>query len=281
MLYAYQVIRRLLLPFVLIAPAALAHPSWGIVVNRAGEVIYSDLVTVWKLDASGHARVVRPGEDGHHVHELAIDADDNVYGPEYDGTTTRIWKMTPSGRSSYINAPSIWRDSNGNTYSVEQNQQTRTTTRILKNGTELLAGGAFGHADGKGARARLGHIVAMTIGPDGALYVTDDPYVRRISLDGTVTTIASCDVRPAPNALNFGGIFGLAVAKNGDVYVADLRNRRVLLVHNRKVTTFATSTGPWLPTGVAVGPRGEVWVLEAQYPREATWLAPRVRKLTR
>src|SRR5438067_12937430 len=87
----------LLLTFALVfAATTTAHPSWGIVVNSRGEIYYSDLITVWKIDRSAHVGVARAGVEGRHVHELAIDANDNVYGPDYDGTTTRVWKMTPS-----------------------------------------------------------------------------------------------------------------------------------------------------------------------------------------
>src|SRR6185295_7001831 len=84
-----------------------AHPAWGIVVNRAGEVYYSDLETVWKIDRAGHVSVARAGVSGRHVHELSIDADDNIYGEDYDGTSTRVWKMAPSGAITSVAGPGV------------------------------------------------------------------------------------------------------------------------------------------------------------------------------
>jgi len=270
--------RTALLTLTLVFAATItAHPSWGIVVNSRGEIYYSDLITVWKIDRSGHVGVARAGVEGRHVHELAIDANDNVYGPDYDGTTTRVWKMTPSGAITYINTAGVWRDRNGNSYSVDENEHLRVQTLILKNGARF-AGGRFGHADGAGANARFGHIVALTVAD--AIYVTDDPSVRRISFDGVVTTIARDLDRPrSPNAIDFGSLFGLSVDRNGDVYVADFRNRRVLKIAKGVVSTIATSPPPWSPTGVAVGPHGEIYALEIEFRPPSTWLPPRVRRV--
>jgi NHL repeat-containing protein len=263
----------------IVAAPLLAHPAWGIVVNRAGEVYYSDLETVWKIDAAGRRSVARPGVSGRHVHELAIDDAGNVYGQDYDGTSNRTWKLSPDGKVAFIRG-AMWRDRHGNAYEVDENEHLRQQTRIMKNGTTVLAGGRFGHADGKGARAMFGHIAAMTIAPDQSIYVTDDPFVRRVTLDGVVTTVAKDLDRPAAkNAIDFGYPMGLAVAPNGDVYVADFRNRRVLKIVRGVPSTFATSAPPYSPTGVAIGPRGEVWVLESGFRQPGTWLAPRVRKL--
>ena len=230
---------------------------------------------MWKIGRNGRATVARAGVEGRHNHELAIDENDNIYGQEYDGTTTRTWKMTPSGSATYIDAAGVWRDRHGNSYSVDENEHLRQQTLILKNG-QRFAGGRFGHVDGPASRAQFGHIVALTVAD--AIYVTDDPYVRRISFDGNVTTIARDLDRPkSRDAINFGALFGLAVAKNGDVYVADFRNRRILRIAKGVVTTIATSPLPWSPTGVAVGPRGEVYALEvAVHPATA---APRVRRV--
>jgi len=253
------------------APLA-AHPAWGIVVNSHGEVYYSDLETVWKIDRAGHKSVARAA-GGHHVHELAIDDHDNVYGGDYDGTNTRVWKMTPSGNVTFIDATGVWRD-----YSVDENEHLRQQTRILHHGTTLVAGGRFGHADGFREHAQFGHIVALTVAD--AIYVTDDPYVRRVTFDGHVTTIARDLDRPhATNAIDFGYLMGLAVDRNGVIYVADFRNRRVLKIAHGVVTTIATSPAPWSPTGVAIGRNGEIYALENGFRQPGKWLEPRVRRV--
>jgi hypothetical protein len=112
---------------VLPAAEALAHPAWGIAVDREGQVYFSDLKNVWKVDARGKLSVFRAGADTH-THELNVDEAGNVYGADnsYDPATKRffsaVWKMTPAGNFTYLLAPtddppegtSIWRDREGN-----------------------------------------------------------------------------------------------------------------------------------------------------------------------
>ena len=147
-----------------LAPSAAAHPPTGIVVDRSGNVYFSDLETIWKFSTEGKLSVFRAGQRGRHVHELTIDSDDNVYGsdlsynPGTKGWIGNVWKMKPDGQITYLlesteNSPrgmSIWLDQAGNMYSVDQNNHTKTQTLLLKRTpagvVTTLAGGAYGHA---------------------------------------------------------------------------------------------------------------------------------------
>jgi hypothetical protein len=219
------------------------------------------------------------------VHELAIDAAGNVYGPDYTGSSTTFWKMDPQGRITNTAAPSIWRDRSGNAYWIEENNNLKVRTEIIKRTpagkTSVLAGGRYGHADGKGTKAQFEQIVALTIGPDSSLYVTDIWSVRKIALSGEVTTLAESLRSPARNSLSFGALFGLAVSPSEEIYVADLRDRRVLrLVAGGRPSVVLTSEPPWTPTGVAIGPAGDIFVLEIGFQPPGTWMPPRVRKIS-
>jgi hypothetical protein len=139
-----------------LGPAAGAHPAWGIVVGPAGDVYFSDLETVWRVDPRGRLSIVRPGVAGHHVHELAIDAEGNIYGPEYtylsesEGYTTGIWEIEASGRIHYQFRPaqhlprgvSIWRDVDGSMYSVEEDNHLKRQTLLIKRAAKWESVGA-------------------------------------------------------------------------------------------------------------------------------------------
>src|SRR5688572_4279205 len=132
------------------ATDAQAHPAWGIAVDRQGQVYFSDLKTIWKIDAQGKLSVFRAGG---HTHDLNIDDAGNLYG-EHDFST--IWKMTPAGDFSYVHAPtgnpprgvSIWTDRDRNMYSVEQNNHLKRETLLLRRtpsgNVSVFAGSSYG-----------------------------------------------------------------------------------------------------------------------------------------
>lgn len=273
--------------------------------SSKGDVYFSDLETVWKIDAAGRITVARRGENGQHVHELSIDNYDNVYGPDYsyEPATQKyfnaIWKMTPDGQVTFLAAPSdraapgmsIWLDRAGNMYSIDQNNHTQTQTLLLRRTpggvVTTLAGGAYGHADGKGAAAKFSSVNAIVFGPDEKLYLSDGTYVRRVSLDGIVTTLAKdLTARTAEDKPTLfggpssGGLAGLAVDSGGNVYVADAGNRRLLKITNHgKVTVVYRCDAPYFPNGVFATPGGDVFVLEFSFTPPGTWGSPRVRTI--
>lgn len=279
-----------------------AHPASGVVVDRAGRVYFSDLETVWRLDARGALRVFRPGVRGRHVHELTVDDGGNVYGadltyePGAQRWVTAVWRRTRAGVETYLVAPTerpprgagVVRDAQGNAYAVEQDNHTKRETLLLKRtpGGEVsvLAGGAYGHADGKGASARFGSVVALALGRDGTLYLTDGAAVRRVWPDGTVRTIGrAADVKHEGDARtgadHHSGFYGLTADADGRVFVADHGRRRVLrFAPGGAGASVLRSEPPWSPTGVAVDKDGLLYVLEVG-PASPAGVGTRVRRL--
>jgi sugar lactone lactonase YvrE len=281
-----------------------AHPATGIVVDHKGNVFFSDLETIWKLDPDGTLSVFRPGVSGRHVHELAIDEHDNIYGADVSYESQRfiedVWKMTSEGKLTYLLEPtanpprgmSIWRDHEGNMYCVDQNNHTKTQTLLLRrtpDGTVTTrAGSAYGHLDGKGAAAQFSSVGGMAFGPDGSLYLTEGDSVRKVAMDGTVTTLASRLTVPTDKDKQtlFGGSYGtlagLTVDSDGNVFLADAGNRRLLKVSGAgKVDVVLRSEPPYFPNGAVATPSGDVYVLEVGLTLPNISSGPRIRKLFR
>src|SRR6185503_11293860 len=283
---------------------AAAHPATGIVVDRAGSVYFSDLETIWKLSTDGTLTVLLEGQRGRHIHELAIDDHDNIYGadvsynPATKGWPSNVWKMTPDGKLTYLletteNAPrgmSIWRDRHGNMFWVDQNNHTKTQTLLLKRtpagAVTTLAGSSYGHADGKGTSAKFSSVGGMAFGVDGSIYLSDGAFVRKVAMDGTVTTVGSgLDFRESADQPRFltgssGSLTGLSVAADGTVYVADSGNRRLLKISRDGETEVMLRTEPpFFPNGVAAV-NGNVYVLEVGFTLPNITSGPRVRKIT-
>ena len=283
--------------------AAAAHPATGIVFDPQRRTVYfSDLETVWRVDAAGRLSTFRAGVRGRHTHELAIDGDGNVYGGDisYAGGerwVSAFWRMSPAGEFAYLLPPTegfapgwgVQRDRAGNVYSVEQDNNRRRETRLLRRTTdgrvELVAGGAHGHADGRGAAARFESVYGLAVLADGTAFLTDGQSLRRVTPDGAVTTPARdlCAADPATRltaSTNFGGLAGLAADGRGNLFVADHRNRRVLRVEEAgRVVAVLRAEYPWSPTGVAAGDDGAVYALEVSFAPGGGPNGSRVRRI--
>src|SRR6185437_13328769 len=120
----------IVMPCVLLAVNVSAHPAWGIALDRNNQIYFSDIETIWKIDAQGKLTVFRAGVSGRHVHEINLGEDGNLYGVDnsYEPATQRfiaaLWTITPDGKFSYLVAPTSdppkgmtnWKDAAGNRY---------------------------------------------------------------------------------------------------------------------------------------------------------------------
>jgi sugar lactone lactonase YvrE len=131
--------------------------------------------------------------------------------------------------------------------------------RVLDDRAKLtpLAGvtmrGGFGGDGGPADRASMSRPHGIAVDAAGAIYIgdTDNRRVRKIAPDGTISTVAgsgaegnSGDGGQATRA-TFRFISGLAVDGRGNLYIADLDNRRVRMVApNGVITTVAGNRRP-------------------------------------
>lgn len=275
-----------------------AHPAWGIAVDRQGQVYFSDLVTVWKIDAQGKLSVFRAGGD-RHIHDLNIDEAGNLYGADnsYEPATRRffsaIWKMTPSGGFSYLLAPtenppkgtSIWRDRDGNMYHVTHfPERELLVLKRTPNGNVAALVGSSNAAREYRQSGPYG-VSGMAFGSDGALYFIHGANVSKVTMSGAVTALARNLVVENASGDRAGGssptqLFGIAVDAQGNAFVADYGNRRVLKVApDNRIATLIRAEQPWFPTGVALS-GNDLYVLENSFTPAHAPIGTRVRKLS-
>lgn len=245
------------------AATARAHPGIGIVSDSRGNVFYTDLRQVLRIDTAGRVSVAVPAV---HTHELYIDAHDNLFGEHlwYEGDETgqwghRVWKRSPDGTivdivpatRGFRTTFEFVQDAAGTQYWVgdETGDAARTRTTLFSRGRS-------------GARRVVarGFVNARWIAadPDGTVYVVDDRRVKRVSRDGQVRVASP---RLASGLLaDFIG--GTTTDRRGVIYVANFGAGRVDRIGlDGRLTVFERSGVRFGPCGVLV--RGdEVWVLE-------------------
>jgi sugar lactone lactonase YvrE len=129
-----------------------------------------------------------------------------------------------------------------------------TSTQVV-----TIAGGeAEGLSDGFGRRASFHTPSAIASAPDGSVYVADtgNHAIRRLTSDGHVSTVAGDGIPGyadgAGRDARFDGPIGIAVAADGNVYVADTYNDRIRRIDRQGiVSTVAGSGTPGLQDGAA------------------------------
>jgi len=157
--------------------------------------------------------------------------------------------------------------------------------------TTIAGNGVQGHSGdgGPATQAEIDSPQGITLGSDSSIYFADSSYIRKVSSDGIITTIAgngvqghSGDGGPATQAEIVG--YDLAFGPDGSLYVTDYDRVRKIDT-NGIISTIAggnccnlgdggpaTSASISRARGVAVGPNGSIYISDSD--------SNRVRKVT-
>jgi sugar lactone lactonase YvrE len=268
------------------ASSLLQYPA-GIAIDGSGNLYVADVAgnTIRKINptgqvttlaglagsvgsqdgASSNARFSQPGG-------VSTDLAGNVYVADTGNAIIR--KITPAGvvttiagsasnrgnrdgpgSAAWFNSPDgIAADGSGNVYVADA--LNATIRKIAPDGTvSTLAGaaGAPGDADGAGSAARFNHPAGIAT-DNRQIYVADtyNSTIRRVSLDGVVTTVAgSAGIGGGNDGAGSNALFnlpaGVAVdpaSDAGDFYVADTGNGTIRrIAPGGVVTTVAGIAG--------------------------------------
>ncbi len=243
------------------AREAEAHVGTGIDLDRQGRIYFTDTYhnCIWRLDSNG---TVTPVVSGVHLDYLSVGEDGYLYVIK-DG----IWKIGPHGEmTEMLNSKQfpeggrpLCIDRQANIYFINSDAQLTRTGKISKRTPEgkitVIAGVNRERQDSQDAQAMFSHINSAVCAPDGSLFLRDDQTIRRVTPDGTVSTLShSEDAAMAEDGEErLVRTMGMAVDAAGNVYVANYWKRAVMKVTpDGLVRAMATATWPWVPVGVAV-----------------------------
>lgn len=170
-------------------------------------------------------------------------------------------------------------DSNGDVYVADW---YHNRIRVIVGGAvKTLAGnGTAGHVDGLAASAQFNAPTGVAVDALGKVYVADSNNHRvRVVYAGQVVTLAGSGVKGNADGVvataQFATPYAVAATNVGGVYVADRGNHRIRFISGGKVSTFAgdgvagfadgfTSSARFNnPSGLAIGPSGEVLVADS------------------
>jgi DNA-binding beta-propeller fold protein YncE len=165
---------------------------------------------------------------------IVVDRQSNIYVSDWENK--RIRKINTSGQVTTILGPlqsglgGITIDRQDNLYVADINN-----FRLLKITTDgnvhVFAGtGVFGFKDGNAQEAMFGSINDIVADEQDNIYVSDENRIRKITQQGVVSTIAG-SVSGYQDGDGLSAKFnlpnGLAVDKQGNIYVADNNNNRI------------------------------------------------------
>jgi sugar lactone lactonase YvrE len=200
--------------------AQLANPA-GVAVDNTGTLYIIDQV---------NQRVRRVSTDG----TITTVAGTGIPGFAGDGGLATHAQVANPGGVAVDNTGTLYITDEGNNR-VRRVGTDGTITTVAGSGTAGYAGDG-----GPATHAQLANPAGVAVASTGTLYIADfgNQRVRRVSTDGTITTVAgtgtagySGDDGPATHA-HLASPAGVAVASTGTLYIADFGNQRV-----RRVST--------------------------------------------
>jgi sugar lactone lactonase YvrE len=274
----------------------------GLTVTPAGDCIVADHEQILKITPSGNISILAglaatPGSaDGTGSAArfkvpggIAVDSEGNVYVADTQNGTIR--KITPSGAvttlagqagvfgstdgtgpaAQFYTPTSIAVDSSGNVY-VSDNQ-TRSIRKISATGAVTTLAGALISPSDHG----------LAVDAAGNVYFPSDNFPGSSSPSSTINKMTPTGIVSTMGTVSGYSVGGLAVDRDGNLYVSQTIDRVVLKIDsNGAVTTLAGSGLPGtadgqaasaqfiMPSGLAVDKVGNIFVTDGDAIRRIT-----------
>jgi sugar lactone lactonase YvrE len=234
---------------------------------------YSDaqVTTVAGSGANGRADGTGTAASFSGLSDITTDAAGNLYVT--DGNYSNIRQITPAGvvttfaggqvgfqngtgSNARFNTPQgVAIDASGNLYVCDAGNNVIRMISPAGAVTTLAGTGVAGHTDGSAASAQFNFPERIVIDAGGNLFVTDnDSYIRKITPDGTVSTLAGMNSEGYVDGPGISAQFsvpeGMLPDANGNLFVCDGANSLIRKITSANVVSTLAGSG----AGFADGP---------------------------
>lgn len=258
--------------FLLVSLYVFSHPGIGIVKDSRGNIYYTDLKQVWKIDMEGKRSVVVKGV---HTHALFMDKNDDLFGEHlwYNGEKLDtwghyLWRLNKDGILDTIIKPaegflenySFYQDSAGNMYNVQRFKPKSKIIKTAPGGTVTVL-----------AEREFNNIRWMFVTPGGTLYFVDLTDLYKIETN-TLTLVAP-SLEERTSLLEYTdlqhNVYGIWNDDHENIYVAILGGQVVKkITPEGKVSNIVYSKNLWRPCSGVFDKNSNMWLMETNAVNE-------------
>jgi len=239
-----------------------AHPGIGIVRDSKGNIYYTDLQQVWKIDPKSLQKIV--DVPNVHTHELYMDVHNNLYGQHslYSGEQTNkwshyVWKLNSNGSLDtvvpltdgfYIENFSFAGDKSGNQYWIQHWKTDRLIRKTPNGNSEVLYEG-----DLKNVQWMFPINDKLYFVKEDDIYFVDEP--------GNLKLFAKDLAGKKEGGHN--AVFGMWTDNKGNLFIANSDLKKVQKHDSSgNATDFYKSGEGWFPTAGLFDDNGDLWLME-------------------
>lgn len=269
--------------FLLLLVGALStngHPGINIVCDDQGNVYFTDLEHVWRINPSG---VVSIAIKNIHTHQLLVDEKGSIHGEHVwyiekeDRWAHYLWQLNNSiefqkTTGDIMEFPEnnyLVRDRNGSSYYAQMDGEKQYLVREKSDGTKELV-----------TKEEFDDIRWIQYSKNRySLLVVDYTSVKEVCLDGKVKLISD-DF--GSNSLAFSWVddrhkvMGVWTDSTGNIYTSVFGSQKIVVINQEGVVLDQIKVnGLWSPSGGVFDKDGNLWLLEYSVRNKA-----RVRKIT-
>ena len=244
---------------IVLSEQTIAHPGWGLEVSDTGEVYFTDLVHVYRIDTRGNTLI---HVSNVHSHDLQLSAEGTLYGTHewYDPNSAEFkrtyWKADEQGSKTEVDPaealPWLGVIIDGKAVMPHSDVHQKYTTFLHETNdqtSQQLYRQPMGSADGVLSQARWGVFADWKVTPSFT-YFTSGGQVRSLNNNQQVATMIGDAQGYAYDDDSFSRLMGIDVDVDQNIYLADHKGRQFLKFDGQDITVIAESDWSWTATGI-------------------------------